>query len=272
MADQADVEAALAALAGAALYPGGLQAACAVPGVAARIYRGHPVAAALDADLAAGRCNISVAASNAGESATRWGDEIYEVPHTSAAMTADVAGSTVQFAGAAEAGQVAAVIADGVSAAWRTRADDTPASVAAALAGLLARQRTASAAGAVLSVPGAIRLLARVEADQPVLRLTRRQRQNFSLTCWCPDPQTRDAVAAVVDAALSGMDFIGLADGTSGRLLAAGSVSSDRWEDAALFSRVLTYSVDYATSLAQTLPRMAAGVSTQMPAGQTSLT
>ena len=34
---------------------------------------------------------------------------------------------------------------------------------------------------------------------------------------------------------------------------------SDRWEDAALYRRELTYSVDYPTSIAETLTRMAVG-------------
>ena len=60
MADQADVEAALAGIVGGALYPNGLEAGCAVSGAVVRIYRGWPTPAALDSDLAAGRINVSV--------------------------------------------------------------------------------------------------------------------------------------------------------------------------------------------------------------------
>ena len=50
MADQSDVEQALAAVVAAVLYPGGTTAASLV-GVACRVHRGWPDAASLDADL-----------------------------------------------------------------------------------------------------------------------------------------------------------------------------------------------------------------------------
>ncbi len=267
MADQSDVETALAGLVGAALYPGGLSQPCAVAGAVARVYRGWPVPGALDADLAAGRCNVSIAASqNESVNTTRWPDEVLLPPPLTAGLAASVSGCAVTISGSAARGQVAAVIADTVSAAYRTHPGDTPASVAAALARLLSASRAATAAGAVLTVPGAVRLVARIEADQAVLRMTRRQLQTFKVTCWCPDPLTRDQVGRTIDAALSGIDFIGLADGTSGRLRAISSSASDKWEDATLYRRELVYSVDYATTIAQTLPRMAIGAAVQ-PAG-----
>ena len=267
MADQSDVETALAGAVGGALYPGGLGAPCAVAGVVARIYRGWPVSASLDVDLAAGRCNVSISAAQ-GESVntTRWPDTVLSPSPVTPALQAFVAGDTVTFSGVASPGQVAAVIADRVSVAYRTGPGDTVQSVTATLARLLAPSRAAGSAGTILTVPGAVRLVARTEADQPVLRLTRRQRQSFKVVCWCPDPETRDAVGAAIDAALSGIDFLGLADGTSGRLRAESSSVTDRWEDAALYRRELIYSVDYATTIAQALPRMAVGVSTIGPA------
>jgi hypothetical protein len=141
----------------------------------------------------------------------------------------------------------------------RMQATDSPQSVAAKLAGLLATVRSATVSNATVTVPGAIRLVARVEADQLSLRLARRQAQAFRVTAWCGDPATRDAVGSAVDSALAGIDFIGLADGTSGRLRYLASDVSDRWEDAALYRRELTYSVDYPTSIAMNLPRMAVG-------------
>jgi hypothetical protein len=79
------------------------------------------------------------------------------------------------------------------------------------------------------------------------------------VTAWCPDPATRDAVGGAVDSAMSGIDFIGLADGTSGRLRYLSTVVSDRWEDATLYRRELIYTVDYPTTIAANLPRMAVG-------------
>ncbi len=260
MADESDVETALVGVIGGALYPDGLAGPCVVPGVACRIYRGWPVTAALDADLATGTTNISVAAVHGhSRNTSRWSDLWVPQTQTSPSLTTSVSGTTVTFGGTAAVGQVAAVIADAAWASWRLQASDTPQSVASALATALRSVRAATASGATLTVPGAIRLTARVEADQPTLHVSRRQRQAFRVTAWCPDPATRDAVSSAVDSALSGIDFIGLADSTSGRLRYLSTTVSDRWEDATLYRRELTYTVDYPTTIAADLPRMAVG-------------
>ncbi len=64
MADQADVEAALAAIAANGVYPQG-SAAASVVGAGCKIYRGWPASPVLDADLAAGMAHVSVSATDA---------------------------------------------------------------------------------------------------------------------------------------------------------------------------------------------------------------
>lgn len=265
MADQSDVEAALAAVIGGALYPAGISAGCVVPGAIVRVYRGWPVSAGLDADLAAGRSNVSILADGSAENTTRWPDAELTAAPVAAALLANVVGDTVTLSGAAALGQVVAVIADGRNAAYRTRVDDTPARVA----GMLARAFGVVANGTAFSVAGVRSPVVRVEADQPVLRMTRRQLQRFKVTCWCADPIARDALGSAIDSALSAIEFIGLSDGTSGRLRAVASNVSDRWQDAALYRRELIYSVDYATTVRTALPRMAIGISDFGPNGLT---
>ena len=271
MADQAEVEAALAAIVGAALYPGGIAAGCAVPGAVCRIYRGFPVPAALDADLAAGRVNVSVAAvAGSSEITTRYPDQWRVVAPAVPVLGAAVAGNVASFAGSAAPGQLAALLVDGRAAVHRTVAGDTPAGVAAALATELQRLGVAAgASGAAVTCAGARSIVARVVADQVATRETRRQRQHFTVTCWCADPATRDAIGAAIDAALSGIDFVALPDGSSGRLLFVASVLSDRWEDATLYRRALTYSVEYATTITATQPAMIVGGTGISPAGRT---
>jgi hypothetical protein len=260
MADESDVETALVGVIGGALYPSGLSGPCVVAGAACRIYRGWPVTAALDADLSGGTTNISVTATQGhSRNTSRWPDLWVPQTQTSPSLTASVSGTSVTFGGTTATGQVAAVIADAAWASWRLQGSDTPESVASTLAAALGSVRAATASGATLTVPGAIRLIARVEADQATLHLSRRQLQAFRVTAWCPDPATRDAIGSAVDSALSGIDFVGLADGTSGRLRYVGTTVSDRWEDATLYRRELTYTVDYPTTIAANLPRMAVG-------------
>jgi hypothetical protein len=182
-------------------------------------------------------------------------------------LLVSVAGNAAAFSGGAAAGQVAALVAGNRAAAYRTQPGDTPAGVAAALCRQMQASGAASVAGATVTLPGVPLLLARVAADQTVLRQTRRQAQAFRVIAWCPDPLTRDAIGGAIDSALSGIDFIGLADGTSGRLRYLASNVSDRWEDAALYRRELTYSVDYPTTIAATLTRMAVGATQYLANG-----
>lgn len=260
MADQSDVETALAGLVGGALYPTGLAGPCAVTNASIRIYRGWPVSAALDADLVAGIVNVSViAATGHSLNTTRWPDIWTAPPQPPPALLVSVSGNAATFSGNAVPGQVAALVAGARSAAYRTQPNDTVTNVAASLAAQMSMTGAATTNGATVTLPGVPLLIARVEADQPTLRQTRRQVQAFRVTAWCPDPLTRDAVGSAIDSAMSGIDFVGLADGTSGRLRYLSSSVSDRWEDAALYRRELTYTVEYPTTIAANLPRMAVG-------------
>lgn len=258
MADQSDVEAALAALAVAVLYPDGADRKS-LPGAVCRVYRGWPNAAALDADLAAGVVNISVFSDPADQrTTTRWLVEEAIVAKPATLLVVNDANG-VAFSGIAAAGQLAGVLADNVAVVHRTVAGDTPGRVAAVLAVALRESRTTVLSGASLAVPGAMRLVGRVFADQVVTRETRRQRMGFVMTCWCPDPATRDAVASALDAALSASDFLPLPDGTVGRLRFRGSVVRDRNQDAALYRRDLRYEVDFATTFSVATPSMMFG-------------
>ena len=75
MADQSDVEDALVTVVSAALYPTGTDDTS-VPGPDCRIYRGWPNSAALDADLAAGKINVTVFPIGAtGRTTTRYSEQ-----------------------------------------------------------------------------------------------------------------------------------------------------------------------------------------------------
>jgi hypothetical protein len=87
----------------------------------------------------------------------------------------------------------------------------------------------------------------------------RRQRQDFRITCWCPDYATRDKVAVAIDVALSQTAFIDLPDGTAARLIFRNGATSDRAEDEGLYRRDLIYSAEYATITTESQPAMLFG-------------
>ena len=226
------------------------------------------MAASLDRDLAAGHVNITVFPDVSGQVVTtRWPD-VFEVPVVVLpTVTVGVAGETVTVGGVVTAGQLVGLLVDNVAVVHRTVADDTAESVAAVLGAYLREVRIVVVSGSTMVVPGAGVIFGRVVADQPAVRQTRRQRQNFRVTCWCPDPLTRDAAAGVVDGVLSVRSFIGLPDGLSGRLRFVSSTVFDQTQDAALYRRDLVYSVEYATTVVEVLPSMIFGDATLAPDG-----
>ena len=261
MADQSDVERVLVGMIGAALYPQGTQAPSVV-GSVVRVYRGWPTPASLDQDLAAGAVNVTVFPELAGQvNTTRWLETIVPTAVRDPTLTATVSGIAVTIGGSPGVGQVVGLRVDNIAVVHRIEAGDTSEQVAAVLGAYLRATRIVNVTGATVSIPGASSVVARVVADQDALAQTRRQRQNFRISCWCPDPSTRDAIGGAIDSALSSRTFVGLPDGLSGRLRFVSSIVVDRAQEAALYRRDLIYSVDYATTVAVVTPTMIFGAS-----------
>jgi hypothetical protein len=258
MADQSDVENVLVGLIAAALYPNGPDGTSVV-GPDCRIYRGWPQSASLDTDLAAGTINVTVfAKGEPGKNTTRYAQHWRGLPVTPA-LTVAVTGNTVSFGGIAMPGQVAGILADGHTYAYRIQNSDTPATVAANLAVLARADWTVQQSGTTLSLVGAAHVVGRVVADCPAIKQARRQEQSFRVTCWCPTPATRDTVAIAIDQAIAVLRFIDLPDGTQGRLLYEGTTEFDQSQDALLYRRDLLYTVEYPTTVTVLQPRMLFG-------------
>lgn len=260
MADQADVETALAALAANALYPNGT-AAPSVTGAVYRVYRGYPASPVLDADLAAGIVHVSVApAGGEVRNVTRYPRRWQEVSSVTQILNAQVEGHSVTFSGVCAAGQLAGVMVNEETFPYAVQASDSPATVASNLAAQIrAAGWIVNYAGSMLSVPAAGTFTARVVAGAGALQEIRRQIEDFRISIWCPDPAARDAAAPVLDLALAEVNFMPLADGSYGRVRFAGVTASDGGANAALYRRDLVYAVEYPTTLAQTTPAMLFG-------------
>ena len=263
MADQADVENALAALVANALYPDGTDVAS-VTGQVCKVYRGYPNPPALDADLAAGVSHVSVTAGDgAVRNVTRYPRQWRVVKPVPQVLSVAVQGVCATFSGTCAVGQLAGVLVNEQTFAYAVQASDSPATVASNLAAMIrAAGWIVNYAGSGLTVPGAERFTARVVAGAGALQEIKRQVQDFTVTMWCPNPAARDAVAPVIDAVLAVVKFIPLADGSSGRMVFAGAATQDGGAETCLFRRELTYAVEYPTTLAQMAPAMLFGTMT----------
>jgi len=260
-----DVETALATLAASAIYPNGPAAPSAI-GSLTRIYRGWPNAAALDADLSAGRINLTVfPIPGSIRDTTRYSPDWQAAPATPT-LTASVLGDTISFAGSADQGQLAGLRVGTATYVHRIGPGESLALVAAILAVAVAADRPALAAGASITIPGATNLLARTAIDTSATSELRRQTQTFRLTAWCPDPTTRDAAAATVDAAFAATPFLTVTaaaaptDSAACRLRYVSTTTFDQGEDATLYRRDLLYSVEFPTLATALQPSMIFGI------------
>lgn len=257
MADQADVETALVTRVAAALYPNGTDEAS-VPGTDCRIYRGWPNAAALDADLSAGRINVTIfPTSDPTLITTRYNEEWLGTP-PAPTLLASVHGATVVLTGSADPGQIAGILADQHSYVYRTQAGDTPALVAANLATQVRADWVTTLSGTEVTLHGPARIVARVVADSSMQKEIRRQEQGFRVTCWCPTPFSRDTAAATVDRALARLTFLELPD-SSARITYGGTAVYDQSQDALLYRRDLIYRIEYPTMIDEQQPSMLFG-------------
>lgn len=268
MADQADVESALAAIIANALYPQGTAAAC-VLGFTCRVYRGLPNAPGLDADLANGVMHVSViAAPVTVKNVTRYPRRWVTVAPVPATLTVTVSGETATFAGACYAGQLAGIAVNGALFPYAVQANDSPPTVASNLAALVASAGVlVDYTGSSVTVPGAGKFLARVVAGAGALQEIKRQVQDFKISLWCPDPSSRDKAAPVLDQLLAEQRFLPLADGSSARMIYVGTETSDMGADATLYRRDITYSAEYPTTLSQMTPAMLFGTVSLQEAG-----
>jgi hypothetical protein len=258
MADLYHVEEALAGLISDTLYPDGTDSPSLVE-VPCRIYRGWPNATALNADLSAGRVNVTVFPDGAPGRVTSRFAPAWPVTTETPSLTMVVDGASVTVAGIAEVGQRAALLIDRKAYLYEIQPGDTPALVAANLAQLARADRVVQLSQARITIPDAQSVSARVVTTSAVMQEVRRQEKDMRVSCWCPSPSIRDTIADTVDRALARRSFLRLADGTEAKIGYSATSVFDQSQNALLYRRDLVYTVEYPTTIVEMQPRMLLG-------------
>lgn len=241
MADLSQVSAALVALVAGRLYPGGTGA----PSIVAApviVYAGWPRPGSLEADLPAGKVHVSVWATDSVRSDIRppvWREQSIQP----ATMAGIASGQSVAIAGTATPGHSVALLVDGRPYVVPTPAGSTPATVAAALAALIAADQPASAAGAVLTIPQARSIKARTVSTGTAARTVLRETRTYQVTAWAGDSRLRDAVGAGVHVALAATARLALPDSTIGTVSVLSSRNDDDLTRQAIYRRDTMVSV-----------------------------
>jgi spore germination protein YaaH len=166
----------------------------------------------------------------------------------------------VTVGGSVSTPQNAALVVDNKAYVYAVQAGDTLASIATALAALVNVDQTATAAGAVVMIPGAKYISPRVGGQGVAVRETRRQEQGFMVTVWANCFDQRDPIASAIDSALSGQIHLTLAHQSSATLRYKSSRQDDSQQKEGIYRRDLMYAVEFSTFQSQTLTQITATV------------
>ena len=258
MADLSDVLGALVTSVAGVLYPNGTGNPS-VTGFGVKIYAGWPNPDTLEADMRAAPAvgHVSIFPRPDEKNSTRFPPTWQTTAVNTATLTMTAAGQTVTVGGVVPAAgnpHIVAVLANGKPYVYSVLATDTLASIAAALAALIAVDIAGtSAAGAIITLPNSARLLgARVGDTGTAAREVRRQERLFQISCWASTPANRDSLVQPIDAALAFQTFLTMPDGFGARLRYKSSAMLDEMQKDGVYRRDLFYTVEYATTQTET--------------------
>ena len=270
MADLGDVMNVLASMVSGALYPNGAPGSptgvgtlfdglpvgasgTSIAGPLTSIYPGWPNPQQLDKDLKLGIVHVNVYPWKQDRNTTRY-MEVWQITTPPApSISASVAGNVVTLEGVPSPQQNIAVLVNRSAFTYQTVQSDTLSSVAASLAAIIGRAIPgATAIGANIFLPGTARIAAaRVGTFGTGTKGIRNQERIFQVGIWAGAPSLRDAVAQVVDPAISSVRFLNLPDGFAARIIYHGSLLNDSEQKMGIYRRELLYSVDYATTVSE---------------------
>jgi hypothetical protein len=137
----------------------------------------------------------------------------------------------------------------------------TPGVVAAVLSDMVRANRPATLSDATITFPDARQVVARAVSDGQGGEEVRRQEMLFRVSLWCPSPDVRDQLAAVVDLALASVMFLDVG-GWGCRIKLASGSTNDEGSAVRAWRRDLTYLVEFPTVLASSLPSFLFGSGT----------
>lgn len=244
MADLSDVSALLSTMVGAAVFPNGPNAAS-VTGAPVVYGPGWPQPKSLDDLIAAGGSNVSVfPAPGAATNVFQVLDEQYVLVPAVHGMTAAINGAMVTFNGQPGTGEYGSIVVDGRHAYSRVGASAT--AIVQAIAIDAAPNYAVTVSGNTITFP-TDRLIARIGAPATMGSVTHRQKQQFIITVWSPNPVVRDALAVAIDVSFKTVKRLTMPDTSQAILVYDHTRQFDEKSAVSIYRRDLVYTVEYAT-------------------------
>lgn len=246
MADQTDVANSLVQLLAATVYPNGTSNPSAT-GAAVKLYAGWPDAATLNKDFTATPrvTHVTVFPSATAKSTTRHFAEWVPLVAPAPTVTMVVLNQTITLGGTVALPQAVALIVDGLDYVYGLQAGDTLATIAAALAALVSVDQPATAAGPVVTIPGAHRIVARAVANGISAKEVSREERVFVVSVWASCYEDREPLAAVLEPVLADLVRLAMPDGTAATCRFVGSEQVDTEQKQGIYRRDIRIAIDY---------------------------
>ncbi|MEJ7685628.1 MAG: hypothetical protein WKG52_00760 [Variovorax sp.] len=251
MADLTEVADVLVGVIAAAVYPNGTGQPP-VGGVQAKIYQGWPDPAQLQTDLRAQIAHVSVWPTAKTKITTRRMPEWQQPVAPAPTLSAVVVGAAFTLSGTVSTPQAVALIIDGKDYAYGVQAGDTLATIAAALAVLITVDQPALAAGAVVTIPGSHRVIARIVSNGVSAKEVSRETRIFTVSIWADCFDHREPLATIIYPLLADQNRLDLPDGTDATVEGAGSEQVDSEQKQGIFRRDIHLAIDYPTIVTRT--------------------
>lgn len=195
MADLSDVLNAICNQVVSAVYPNG-PSNPSVAGVDVTIFPGWPIKNKIDDVMKAGKAMVSVFPTNKMKDITKFEriDKLISV--TAPTTTITIVNLTITLGGTVSIPQSIILTVNGTDYQYTVLQTDTLASIAASLAALIPG---ASSVGAVITLSEASSIVGNIATPALSALDLGRQEQEFMISCWCPTPAIRDALAPPID-------------------------------------------------------------------------
>lgn len=246
MADETDIANALVKSISTVIYPFGT-ASPPVGGVHAKVYQGWPDPLGMKADFGKRVAHISIFPSPQVKITTRRMPEWEQVVAPAPTLAAAVAGQAITLSGVVSTPQAVALIIDGQDYAYGVRDTDTLASIAASLTLQVSADRQATSAGAVMTIPNAKRLIARIVANGTSAKEVARELRTFKVSIWAACHDDREALAKLLKPLLADLTRMTMADGSTATIEYAGSQQVDSEQKQGIYRRDIDLAIEYAT-------------------------
>lgn len=248
MANISDVENALVNIAQTVIYPNGIGNPS-IAGVDVRIFPGWPIPANLDADLTAGKANVSIFPTTIERNTTRFSLDWEDQSITAATLALSLDDEDITVSGIVSIPQTCMVVYNNTPYSYAVQSNDTIDSVATNIANLIPG---ASATGAVITTTGAYQLSANISTEGSSIQEIKRQSRVFRITIWAPSDTIRTTLESALDVNYAINRRITMPDLFIAYVVYSGTHVHDSAEKANLYRTDLLYTVEYATTNTET--------------------